>query len=134
MWHDLQEVRDDLLICGPVGMSWDPILELNLRVGVVSLSRDRRFLGDTVIRCHRALDWGLRPQSPGWLLGGAQLVLYDAVRLDVLQGLGVRDINMTEIPGADGQVFDPPLQLRLLVLGRSWVVAERFEIAEVTGE
>ena len=38
-----------------------------------------------------------------------------------------------EVPHAD-ELFDPPLRLSLMVLERGFVLAERFEIAEVIPE
>ena len=32
------------------------------------------------------------------------------------------------IPGRDGEVFNPPVKLCLLILDRSYVIAEKFEI------
>jgi hypothetical protein len=48
----------------------------------------------------------------------------------VLAALGFPQVNTVEVPHAD-ELFDPPLRLSLLVLERGFVVAERFEIAEV---
>ena len=58
----------------------------------------------------------------------------------VLKGLGFHpqveqmDPHGQAIPGGDGDIYDPPLDLHLLLMDRSWVIAEAFHITEVMPE
>jgi hypothetical protein len=49
----------------------------------------------------------------------------------ILQKLGFTDGNTTGISHNDGEIFDPLFRLELLVLDRSFELAERFEIQEI---
>lgn len=134
MWHDLQQVLAQMGLLwyyGPCGMEWYSDRVLLLRVIVNNPKRDPRFYGETVIRCTSAIDWHLRPLSPGWLAGGPPIQLEDGPQLEKLREMGYTYVNTSVIPGSDGDCFDPPLQLRLLLLDYSFVLAEQFEIAEV---
>jgi hypothetical protein len=116
-------------------MRWDAGTALQLRLGIWARNCrgpriDPRFNGPTEIRCQRVTDWALRPISPGWLLGGPEFAFHDTADAALLAGLGFSKLNTQEVPHAD-EVFDPPLQLALLVLERGFIIAERFEIAEV---
>ena len=135
-WHDLRRVLaelPELEMALLEGMTWDA--GSALRLGIWARNGrgsriDPRFNGPTEIRCQRVTDWALRPVSPGWLLGGPRIALYEEVDARVLSELGVADINTEAIPHAD-EAFDPPLALQMLVLERGFVVAEQFEIAQV---
>lgn len=140
-WHDLRDVLADLpeLEMGQIEwMTWDagPALQLRLGLGVRNCRHpwiDRRFNGPTEIRCGRVTDWALRPLSPGWLHGGPRLEFYDTPDPGALAAIGFAQVNTRQVPHAD-EDFDPPLRLGLLVLDRGFVIAERFEIAEVVPE
>jgi len=116
-------------------MTWDAGEDLLLRVGIWARNCrqpqiDRRFNGPTEIRCQRVTDWALRPMSPGWLLGGPRLEFHETPDVETLATLGFTKVNTVQVPHAD-EDFKPPLRLGLLVLERGFVIAERFEIAEV---
>lgn len=137
-WHDLRLVLDELpdLEMGQLNwMTWDAGSALLLRIGIWARNCrrpqiDHRFNGPTEIRCQRVTDWALRPVSPGWLHGGPPIDFHETPDSKVLAALGFARVNTEYIPH-DDDVFDPPLRLQLLVLERGFVIAERFEIAEV---
>lgn len=137
-WHNLQHVLAEVpdLEMGQLNwMTWDAGSALLLRIGIWARNYcrpriDHRFSGPTEIRCQRVTDWVLRPVSPGWLHGGPRMVFHDTPEPEVLAAIGFTRVNTVQVPHAD-EDFDPPLRLGLLVLDRSFVVAERFEIAEV---
>jgi hypothetical protein len=133
MWHDLELLvsQQQIMFCGFYGIDWSVREKMLLELGVYlgrTFTPDPRFIGQTRIRCHGTLDWGIRPLSPGVILGGPLIEIHSEVRMDKLQGLGFSDVNTTEIPHSDGERFDPPLRLKLLLLDRSFVLAQRFEI------
>jgi len=39
--------------------------------------------------------------------------------------------HLQMVPGGDGEVFNPPLKLKLLILDQSHIIAERFEIEDL---
>ena len=137
-WHDLHVVLaklPNLEMAELNWMTWDAGTALQLRLGIWVRNSDTptvdpRFNGLTELRCQRVTDWSLRPITPSWLLGGPRMVLHDKPDREVLRQMGFADCNTREIPHAD-DLFDPPLDLSLLVLERGFVIAERFEIAEV---
>jgi hypothetical protein len=138
IWHDLCVVLAELpnLEMAELNwVAWDAGPALRLRIGIWARNSDQpnldpRFNGLTELRCQRVTDWSLRPIAPNWLLGGPRIVYHDKPDREVLRELGFTEFNTQEIPHAD-DVFDPPLELHLLVLERGFVIAERFEIAEV---
>jgi hypothetical protein len=138
VWHDLRDVLAELpdLEMGQLSwMTWDEGSALLLRIGIWARNCrrpeiDDRFNGPTEIRCQRVTDWALRPVSSGWLHGGPRMVFHDTPDPEALAAIGFTSVNTMEVPHAD-EDFDPPLRLSLLVLERGFVVAERFEIAEV---
>lgn len=74
--------------------------------------------------CENAVDYAVRPIPPTLMEGGVFMRLHSThERLtDTLQ----------YIPGSDGKVFDPPLNLILLEIGDSWVIAESFHLVPLT--
>jgi hypothetical protein len=138
IWHDLREVLVELpnLEMAELNwMTWDAGSALQLRLGIWVRNSDPpnvdpRFNGLTELRCKRVTDWSLRPIAPSWLLGGPRMLYHEKPDRALLREMGFTEFNTLEIPHAD-DLFDPPLDLHLLVLERGFVIAERFEIAEV---
>jgi hypothetical protein len=84
---------------------------------------DRRRIQYSIISCFRAADYSIRPVSPALIEGGPLMEFHEKHPL-----LESRRLQL--IPGADGDVFDPPLNLKVLILGQTHIIAERFEITE----
>ena len=83
--------------------------------------------------------------ASGFQSGPKGLTLYGPKHLmdsyaTVLTNLGFHpkveqiDPHGQAIPGGDGAIYDPPLDLHLLLLDRSWVIAERFYVQEVISD
>ncbi len=73
------------------------------------------------IICINAVDYAIRPRDPNCIEGGPLVELHERhpwLDHPRLQG----------VPGGDGEMFDPPLKLKLLILDQSHVIAENFEI------
>ena len=73
------------------------------------------------IVCSNAVDYSIRPKNPAIIEGGPLVEFYEKHHL-------LENGKLEMVPGGDGEVFDPPLKLRLLILDQSHVIAEKFEI------
>lgn len=94
---------------------------LNLRVYVRLHSIPFGALDFFEIICTNAVDYVIRPRNPNCIEGGPMVELHKHHPL--LDRPGLQDV-----PGGDGEMFNPPLKLQLLILEQSHVIAERFEI------
>ncbi|MBN9692819.1 MAG: sel1 repeat family protein [Verrucomicrobia bacterium] len=72
-----------------------------------------------------AVDYSIRPRNPLIIEGGPELEFYDEHPL-------LNSPHLQLVPGGDGEVFRPPLQLKLLILDQSHIIAERFQFLEDT--
>jgi hypothetical protein len=77
------------------------------------------------ILCSNAVDYSIRPKNPNCIEGGPDIEFHE-------NHLLLNDPGLKCIPGGDGFVFDPPLNLKVLILDQSYVIAERFEIIQPT--
>jgi len=73
------------------------------------------------INCINAVDCSIRPKDPGIIVGGPLIEFYEDHQL-------LNDPQLQCRPGGDGEIFDPPLKLKLLKLDQSYVIAERFDL------
>jgi hypothetical protein len=75
-----------------------------------------------------AIDYSIRPQNPGTIVGGPPIKFStDDPRLN--------DPNLQYVPGRDdGELFNPPRRYQLLELDQSWIIAVRFEVEELLRE
>ena len=95
-------------------------LALRFTVDVV-VSGDNWIRAKYTIDCQNAVDYSIRPVNAAVIEGGPLVEYHEEHTL--LNGPGLQCT-----PGGDGEVFDPPLVLRVLILGDSYVIAERFSI------
>jgi hypothetical protein len=93
---------------------------LSLRL-VALVCRSHQFAEYSEIVCFNAVDYAIRPQNPATLEGGPAMEFYE--RHPLLEAG-----HLQAVPGGDGEVFRPPLDLKLLILDQSHVIAERFEL------
>jgi hypothetical protein len=70
--------------------------------------------------CTNVVDYAIRPSDPATIEGGPLIEFHEQHPLI--------DACGQMIPGGDGDQFDPPLKLSVLLLDQSYVVAEKFEI------
>ena len=130
-WKDLAEIlaSHPLRILGMFQMDAQRYLNLTLTVALGGMSRGGPPYAQ--IQCSNALDFLLRPMSPEIIEGGPPLIYHDPVSLAELAAMGCNDVNLTHVPAGDGEQFSPPLKLKLLVLDRSFVVAESFQVRSI---
>jgi hypothetical protein len=76
-----------------------------------------------IIRCTNAVEYSIRPANPATLEGGPKIEYYETHKFLENGGLQM-------VPGGDGEIFNPPLKLSLLILDQSYVIAERFVMEE----
>ena len=95
-------------------------LKLHVRVEVVS-KETLQPLQFVEIICTNAVDYVIRPRDPNCLEGGPLIELHE--QHPWLERAGLQDV-----PGGDGEMFDPPLKFKLLILEQTHVIAEKFEI------
>lgn len=102
-------------------------LTLRLIVVTNSIARGDSFTQLSEIICSNAVDYSIRPTSPSLIEGGPFMEFYEQHPL-----LDADHLQM--VPGGDGEVFKPPLKLKLLILDQSHIIAERFELGEYVGK
>ena len=73
------------------------------------------------ILCTNAVEYLIRPTNRNTIEGGPLIEYYEDHKL-------LHDPGLQMIPGGDGEFFNPPLKLALLMLDQSYVIAEKFEI------
>jgi TPR repeat protein len=73
------------------------------------------------IFCLNAIEYSIRPKDPHTYLGGPCITFHE--RHSLLDA-----VHLQTIPGGDGEIFRPPLVLKLLILDQSHVIAESFEL------
>lgn len=95
-------------------------LKLHVRVEVVS-KETLQPLQFVEIICTNAVDYVIRPRDPNCLEGGPLIELHE-------QHPWLDHPGLQGVPGGDGEMFDPPLKFRLLILEQTHVIAEKFEI------
>ena len=93
-------------------------LNLRLQVRLVDSDGSLQFLE---IICKNAVDYVIRPRDPNCLEGGPLIELHE-------QHPWLDHPGLQGVPGGDGEMFDPPLKFRLLILEQTHVIAEKFEI------
>lgn len=71
--------------------------------------------------CVNAVDYSIRPRDPTIYMGPAEIWMHEKHEL-------LEASHLQLIPEGDGEVFRPPLDLKVLMLGLSYVIAERFEL------
>jgi hypothetical protein len=74
------------------------------------------------LECTNAVDYVIKPPHPATIEGGPLIELHEDHEL-------LREPGSQYVPGGDGEVFNPPLRLKLLMLDQSYVLAEKFELA-----
>jgi hypothetical protein len=80
-----------------------------------------RRIGHFRIYAFGTADYSIRPPDPARIEGGPDIVFStDDLRLAAP--------SLQQIPGGDGEAYDPPKRYQLLKLDQSWIIAERFEI------
>lgn len=95
-------------------------LKLHVRLDVVSNESMQPMMFAEII-CTNAVDYVIRPRDPNCLEGGPLIELHE--QHPWLERAGLQDV-----PGGDGEMFDPPLKFKLLILEQTHVIAEKFEI------
>lgn len=118
-----------ILKANPQGLRLLEILEAHISPLSIRLvvHVDSQPIGDyrvAEIICSNAVDYSIRPKRPSILEVGLPMECHKQHPLI--------DACGQMIPGGDGDQFDPPIKLSLLVLDQSYVVAERFTISQVT--
>ncbi len=99
---------------------------LTLRLTIFVSDYPKREFSVLEILCRNAVDYIIKPPNPGILEGGPLIELHEQHKL-------LNDPGLQCKPNQDdGEKFNPPLQLKVLILDQSYVIAERFEIAERT--
>lgn len=98
-------------------------LTLRLIVLTSSIARRHSFPQISEIICSNAVDYSIRPTDPNLIEGGPLMEFHEQHPL-----LDAGHLQM--VPGGDGEVFNPPLKLKLLILDQSHIIAEKFELAE----
>jgi len=73
------------------------------------------------ITCTNAVDYAIRPPDPNILMGGPLIELHE-------QHPRLEHRDLQDVPGGDGEEFEPPLKFKLLILDQTYVIAEEFEI------
>ena len=76
-----------------------------------------------IIFCTNAVEYSIRPVNPNTYQGGPLVEFHEQHEL-----LNAPHLQM--IPGGDGEIFNPPLKLGVLIFDQSYVIAEKFEIEE----
>ncbi len=94
-------------------------LSLKLYVRLVTPSTGAIELFEII--CANAVDYVIRPRNPNCIEGGPRIELHD-------HHPWLEDPRLQSVPGGDGEDFDPPLKLKLLVLEQCHVFAEKFQI------
>jgi hypothetical protein len=119
-------IRDDELDMRIVSISWASLALREMRLGLhLSDSRPRNQPLLVVLRCTNAVDYLIRPMDPNTLEGGPRIEYHEKHQL-------LENERLQWIPHADGPSFDPPLKLSILILDRSYVIAETFRFEEPT--
>ena len=75
------------------------------------------------ILCTNAVEYSIRPPDPNTVMGGPLVEFHETHELLLAPHLQM-------VPGGDGEVFDPPLKLGLLICDQTYVIAEKFEIED----
>ena len=78
---------------------------------------------DFKIICEGPVDYTLRPPNPATLMGGPHMKFHEQHPL-------LDDPQFQFRPGDDGERYDPPLKLKLLILDQSQIIAQRFLLEE----
>jgi hypothetical protein len=95
---------------------------LTLRLAITLHSHpNRENPNHLTILCRNAVEYSIRPKDPNTIEGGPHIEFYEDHNL-------LHNPGLQMIPGGDGEVFNPPLKLALLMLDQSYVIAEKFEI------
>ena len=103
---------------------WAHMRYLTLRLAITLINYPNRQTPDHLtIRCTNAVEYSIRPKNRNTIEGGPHIEYYEDHKL-------LQDPGLQMIPGGDGEVFNPPLKLALLMLDQSYVIAEKFEIEE----
>lgn len=89
--------------------------------GSPRIAGSSRFLEAFEIVCFNAVDYSIRPKNPATIEGGPMIEFHEKHPL-------LEAGHLQLVPGGDGEVFRPPLDLKVLILDQSHVIAERFEI------
>ena len=69
------------------------------------------------------MEYSIRPTNPNTIEGGPLVEFYEQHEL-------LNAPRLQLIPGGDGEIFNPPLKLGVLIFDQSYVIAEKFEIEE----
>lgn len=103
---------------------WATMSHLTLRLAVgFGFAPTRNSPTQAIIRCSNAVDYSIRPKNPATIEGGPIIEYYETHKL-------LEDERLQLIPGGDGEVFNPPLKLSLLIFDRSHVIADKFQLEE----
>ncbi len=73
------------------------------------------------IRCSNAVDYSIRPKKPSIIEGGPPIKIPEQHEL-------LNDPKLQYVPATDGEIFNPPIKFKLLEMGQSYVIAERFNL------
>jgi hypothetical protein len=104
------------------GIRWADMRHLTLRLLITLHKHPKSQLpSHLTILCMNAVEYSIRPKDRNTIEGGPLIEYYEDHKL-------LQDPVLQMIPGGDGEVFNPPLKLALLMLDHSFVIAEKFEI------
>jgi len=96
--------------------------DLHFHAATKSHSRSGEIMQASIIFCHFARDYCIRPPNPSIIMGAPFIEYHDQHKL-------LDDPSLQYIPGNDdGERYDPPSQLKLLIMDQTFVIAQRFEI------
>lgn len=98
-------------------------LRIRLVIQLLGNGIDEPRTGLYEIVAYRAVDYSIRPMNPSIMSGGPPLAYHEEHPLLNTPGLQAE-------PGRDGECFDPPLKLAVLILDQSYIIAEEFQITE----
>jgi hypothetical protein len=95
---------------------------LNLRLHLVIFHAMKMpYPKSVILHCINAVEYSIKPKDPATMEGGPPIQYHEQHLLLDQPGLQCE-------PGGDGEVFNPPLKLSLLILDQSHIIAEKFEI------
>lgn len=104
------------------GIRWADMRHLTLRLLITLHKHPKSQLPNHLtILCTNAVEYSIRPKDRNTIEGGPLIEYYEDHTL-------LQDPGLQMIPGGDGEVFNPPLKLALLMLDQSYVIAEKFAI------
>lgn len=115
-------IKANPLAMRALAISWVTLGHLRVRLALVmATSHNPQIPSYPIILCANAVDYIIRPMNPATIMGGPLVEYHDTHEL-------LNRPLLQYVPGGDGEEFDPPLKLGLLMFDQSYVIAEKFEV------